>query len=115
MFCDSGRVRQWLLSSTIGSLEFALGGRIIGGGNFCDVWGGETEDSRERPNRMSLNFARKRKTSGRLRMRKKIENLSSRFRARGLFLNPIYAFFAKFGARWLKIGEVVRCSFTFFW
>jgi hypothetical protein len=114
MFCDSGRVRQWLLSSEIGLLEFALGGRIIGGGIFCDVWGGETEDSRERSNRISLNFARKRKTSGRLRMRKKIENLSSRFRARGLFLNPIYAFFAKFGARWLKIGEVWRCSFTCF-
>jgi hypothetical protein len=115
MFGDSGRVRQWLLSSVFGLLEFALGGRIVGGGIFCDVWGGETEDSRERSDRISLNFARKRKTSGRLRMRKKIENLLSRFRARGLFLKPIYAFFAKFGARWLKIGEVLRCSFTCVW
>jgi hypothetical protein len=92
-----------------------IGGRIIGGGSFCDVWGGETEDSRNPRNEISLNFARKRKTSGRLRMRKKIENLSSRFRARGLFLKPIYAFFAKFGARWLKIGEAWRYFFFGYW
>jgi hypothetical protein len=96
-------------------IRIRIGGRIIGGGIFCDVWDGETEDSRNPRNKISLAFARKRKKSGRFRTRKKIENLSSRFRARGLFLNPIYAFFAKFGARWLKIGEVLRCSFTCFW
>jgi hypothetical protein len=89
-----------------------IGGRIIGGGSFRDVWGGETEDSRKPRNKISLNFARKPKTSGRLRMRQKIENLSSRIQARGLFLKPIYAFFANFGARWLNIGEVWRYFFS---
>jgi hypothetical protein len=35
MFCDSGRVRQWLLSSAIGLLEFALGVELLGAEFFA--------------------------------------------------------------------------------
>jgi hypothetical protein len=35
-----------------------IGGRIIGGGIFCDVWGGETEDSRNPRNRNFVKFCK---------------------------------------------------------